>query len=180
MRKLSIFILLFVLTETSIGHSNEDCLSISEKPVKVEAWVSKKYEQDYRKIRSEFAEMGNTKVGLFFYPAENPSRIVAIGRCIPVYMAQHFLKKAWEYSLGTTHLVHQGFVSSHWAGVGTSLFSEHSMSSITPQQLNKLMDHSLDTESFHKIYRRLTTQKKKVSAFGLILDNPKLLRNNLH
>ena len=108
MRKLSVFILLFVITETSIGHSNEDCPSISEKPVKVEAWVSKKYEQDYRKIRSEFAEMGNTKVGLFFYPAENPSRIVAIGRCIPVYMAQHFLKKAWKYSLGTTHLVHQG------------------------------------------------------------------------
>ena len=180
MRKLSIFILLFALTETSIGHANEDCISISEKSVKIEAWVSKKFEQDYRKIRLEFAEMGNTKVGLFFYPAENPSRVVAIGRCIPAYIAQHFLKKAWKYSLGTTHLVHQGFFSSNWAGVGTSLFSEHSMSSISPQQLNKLMDDTLDTESFHKIYRALTIQKEKVSSFGLILDNPKLLGNNRH
>ena len=105
MRKLHIFILLFALTETSIGHANEDCISISEKSVKIEAWVSKKYEQDYRKIRLEFAEMGNTKVGLFFYPAENPSRVVAIGRCIPAYMAQHFLKKAWKYSPLMKYLV---------------------------------------------------------------------------
>ena len=38
----------------------------------------------------EFKEMGNTKVGLFIYPAENPSRIVAIGRCVPVHIAHIF------------------------------------------------------------------------------------------
>ena len=177
MRKLIVFALLFVLTGTSNGYAKEDCLSISKKQVKIEAWVSKKYEKDYRNIRREFAEMGNTKVGLFFYPAENPSRVVAIGRCVPAYIAQHFLKKAWKYSLGTTHLVHQGFFSSHWAGVGTSLFSENSMNSISPKQLKELMDDGLDTESFHKLYRALTTQKKKVPAFGLMLDNPKLIRD---
>ena len=129
MRKLIVFALVSILLGVSNGYAKEDCLSISKKPVKVEAWVSKKYEKDYRNIRREFQEMGNTKVGLFFYPAENPSRVVAIGRCVPAYMAQHFLKKAWKYSLGTTHLVHQGFVSSHWAGIGTSLFSENSMNS---------------------------------------------------
>ena len=179
MIKLFVLVLLSVLTGTSNGYAKENCLSISEKPVKVEAWVSKKYEKDYRNIRREFQEMGNTKVGLFFYPAENPSRVVAIGRCVPGYMAQHFMRKAWKYSLGTTHLVHQGFISSHWAGVGTSLFSENSMSAISPQQLNQLMDESLDTDSFHKIYRALTIQKDKVPAFGLMLNNPKLLRNSL-
>ena len=179
MRNLIVFALLSVLLGVSNGYAKEDCLSISKKPVKVEAWVSKKYEKDYRNIRREFQEMGNTKVGLFFYPAENPSRVVAIGRCVPAYMAQHFLKKAWKYSLGTTHLVNQGFVSSHWAGVGTSLFSENSMNSISPKQLNELMDDSLDTESFHKIYRTLTAQKEKVPAFGLMLDNPKLMRDAL-
>lgn len=65
-----------------------------------------------------------------------------------------FLAKAGEYSLGTTHLVHQGFGSSHWSGIGTSLFSENSMNAITPQQLAGLRDDSLDTESFHEIYRK--------------------------
>ena len=176
MRLILGFATLIFLLGTNIGFAKEDCLSISHKPVKVEAWLSKKYEKDYRNIRREFAEMGDTKVGLFIYPAENPSRIVAIGRCVPAYMAQHFMKKAWKYSLGTTHLVHQGFVSSHWAGVGTSLFSENSMSAITPEQLNRLMDDTLDTESFQEMYRALTVQIEKVSAVGLMLDNPKLIR----
>ena len=111
--------------------AEKDCESISRKPVKLEAWVSKRYEKDLKKIRKEFGEMGNTVVGLFVYPAENPSRVVAVGRCVPAYIAQYILAKARKYSLGTTHLVRQGFVSSHWTGIGTSLFSENSMNAIT-------------------------------------------------
>ncbi len=49
------------------------------------------------------------------------------------------------------------------------------MNAITPQQLVGLMDDSLDTESFHEIYRNLTRQPKKVPAFGLMFDNPKYM-----
>ncbi|GIS84444.1 MAG: hypothetical protein CM1200mP16_07440 [Nitrospina sp.] len=65
MKKLIVFALVSILLGVSNGYAKEDCLSISKKPVKVEAWVSKKYEKDYRNIRHEFQEMGNTKVGLF-------------------------------------------------------------------------------------------------------------------
>ena len=85
------------------------------------------------------------------------------------------MKKAEKYSLGTTHLVNQGFVSSHWSGLGTSLFSEHSMNEINQQQLTMLMDENLDTQSFQKLYQSLTIQKSKAPAFGLMVDNPKLL-----
>ena len=37
--------------------------------------------------------MGNTKAGLFIYPAENPPRLVVIGKYVPAYIAQHFIKK---------------------------------------------------------------------------------------
>ena len=30
--------------------------------------------------------MGDTKVGLFIYPAENPPRLVAIGKYVPAYV----------------------------------------------------------------------------------------------
>ena len=49
------------------------------------------------------------------------------------------------------------------------------MSAITSQQLTALMDDSLDTESFHEMYRTLTRQPEKVPAFGLMLDNPKYM-----
>ena len=178
MKKIHLWICLtitIIFLTTNVGYAKEDCLTINKKNAKVEIWLSKKYEKDYRNILQEFKEMGNTKVGLFIYPAENPSRIVAIGRCVPVHIAQHFLKKAEKYSLGTTHLVNQGFVSSHWSGLGTSLFSEHSMNAINQQQLTMLMDENLDTQSFQKLYQSLTVQKAKAPAFGLMVDNPKLL-----
>ena len=71
--------------------------------------------------------------------------------------------------------MNQGFISSHWTGLGSSLFSENSMNPITPIQLAMLMNESLDTQSFHDLYKSFTVQRKKVSAFGIILDNPKLL-----
>ena len=178
MKKIHLWICLtitIIFLTTNVGYTKEDCLTINKKNAKVEIWLSKKYEKDYQNILQEFKEMGNTKVGLFIYPAENPSRIVAIGRCVPVHIAQHFLKKAEKYSLGTTHLVNQGFVSSHWSGLGTSLFSEHSMNAINQQQLTMLMDEKLDTQSFQKLYQSLTVQKAKAPAFGLMVDNPKLL-----
>ena len=173
---LSLYVFVLFLTSTiNASFAKESCLEIPKNKVRVEAWLSKKYEKNYFDIKKEFKEMGRARVGLFIYPAENPSRIVAIGRCVPVHLAQHFLKKAEKYSIGTTHLVNQGFVSSHWSGLGSSLFSENSMNPITPDQLALLKEENLDTQSFHALYKSFTVQKKKVPAFGLILDNPKLL-----
>ena len=176
MKIIYTFALLVFFSWPKIGYAKDECPSIRDQDVKVEAWISKKFEKEYKSIRREFAELGNTKVGLFVYTAENPSRVVAIGRCIPAFLAQHFIKKAWKYSLAATHLVNQVFFSSHWAGIGTSLFSENSMSAITPKQLNQLMNETLDTESFQTMYRSLTVQKEKVPAFGLMLKNPKLIK----
>ena len=138
-----------------------NCSSKDDKPLKVEAWLSKQYEKNLRQIRKEFSAMGNTRVNLWVYPAENPSKIVAIGRCVPAYIARHMLRKAMEYSGGVSSLVHQGFISSHWIEVGTSLFAESSYQSITQDQLIALMDDSLETQQFQSIYRELTLQKKR-------------------
>jgi len=156
---------------------NEDCSPIDEKPVKVEAWMSKQYKKSLRKIRNEFSAMGNTRVTLWVYPAKNPSKIVAIGSCVPAYIGRHMLRKAIEYSGGVSSLVHQGFFSSNWIGVGTSLFAESSFRPVTKGQLTTLMDTSLDTQKFQETYRQLTAQQKKIKAFGLTLGNPKLLKN---
>ena len=177
MKFLIILYLLFFLLFTTINLSsaNKGCLEKNKNKIKVEAWLSKKYEKSFLDIQKEFLEMGNTKVGLFIYPAENPSRVVAIGRCVPVYLAQYFLKKAKKYSLGTTHLVNQRLISENWFGMGTSMFGNNSMSPITSQQLTMLMDEALDNESFQKMYRSLTVQNKKINIYGLVLDNPRFL-----
>ena len=46
-----------------------------------------------------------------------------------------------------------------------------------PQQLNRLMDDTMDTYSFQEINRTLAVQKEKVPEFGLVLDNPNLIKD---
>ena len=87
-----IFIAVMILPGDALAEKG--CESISRKPVKLEAWISKRYEKDLKILRKEFGEMENTVVGLFVYPAENPSRVVAVGRCVPAYIARLILAKA--------------------------------------------------------------------------------------
>lgn len=169
-----ILLLLFSILINS-SFAKESCIAEKKNDVKVEAWLSKKYEKNYREIKKEFLEIGNAKLGLFIYPAENPSRVVAIGRCVPAYVAQFFIKKALKYSLGATHLVNQRLISPNWLGMGTPIFGANSMSKINSRQLKMLMDDALDTESFQNIYRYFTVQNKKINIYGLLLDNPRFL-----
>jgi hypothetical protein len=56
--------------------------------------IKKIYKINTLNILNKFKEIGVSKIVLFIYPEDNPSRIVAIGRCVPVFLAQYFLKKA--------------------------------------------------------------------------------------
>ena len=176
--RVSIFlIMLLFLAAASLAQAKQNCALMEGQKVKVEAWLSKKYEPDLKDIAEEFAAMGNTRVSLWVYPAENPSETVAIGRCVPAYIARHLLIQALKYSKGVSSLVHQGFVSSYWMGVGTSLFADNSQNKITGEQLMQLMGALLDTEKFQKLYREFTVQKETVKGFGLELPNPKYLHH---
>jgi len=156
--------------------AQEGCEPVLRHPVKVEAWVSKRYEGNLPAVRKTLGAMGNTRVALWVYPAENPSRVVAIGRCVPAYIARHVLRSSLEYGVGAASLVHQGFISDYWVGLGTSLFAEDSQQKISAEDLKRLLDENLDTLEFQALYRELSRQDEKVQAFGLTLDNPKRMR----
>jgi hypothetical protein len=176
---VGIFLTLLLALLTVEASAQKSCEPVTEKPVKIEAWMAKPQAPVFKFIRSDFAEMGHTRVTLWVYPAsENPSRIVAVGRCVPAYIARHVLGKAIEFSGGVQSLVHQGFVSSHWIGIATSLFAEGSLRDISQEQLDQLLDESLDTQEFHALYRSFSRQEAKVKAFGLTLANPKLLKED--
>ena len=97
-----------LLSDLSSTAKTQDCSSIDDKTLKVEAWMSKQYEKNLRQIRKEFSAMGNTQVTLWVYPAKNPSKIVAIGSCVPAYIGRHMIRRAIEYSGGVSSLVNQG------------------------------------------------------------------------
>lgn len=159
------------------AESREVCPPVEEQPVKIEIWLPKRQEALFPVFRKELASMGHTRVFLWPYPAaENPSRVVAIGRCVPAYIARHALQQALEHFGAVKSLVHQKFVHDHWIGLGTSLFAESSQKPVTPAQLRRLLDPSLGTPEFQTLYRQFTVQDVTVPAFGLDLPNPKLMK----
>ena len=173
-RVIGVVVLLSLLSAP--GYGKETCRPIEERPVKIEAWISKKDMKDYRVLRRQFEAMGYTHAALWSYPGENPSRVAAIGACVPAYIARHALQQALIYYGEVSRLVHQKFVSGHWVGLGTSLFAESSQQPINKDQLRALLDPSLGTFEFHELYRQLTEQDVQVSAFGQMLPNPKLMK----
>ena len=60
---------LWVLTSAAMSR---DCSPLEEKPIKVEAWMSKQYEKSLRQIRKEFSAMGDTLVTLWGLPGKKP------------------------------------------------------------------------------------------------------------
>ena len=68
---LSIYILaLFLIGTNNLSYAKETCIPRNKVSLKVEAWLSKKYKNNYLVIKKEFREISNTKVALFIYPAE--------------------------------------------------------------------------------------------------------------
>ena len=171
-----VIIIIFFVFSGIPGLASEPCRPIEERPIKIEAWVSKKDMKEYRALRNKFEAMGYTYAALWPYPGKNPSRVIAIGRCVPAYIARHALQEALIYYGEVNSLVHQNFVSGHWIGLGTALFAENSQQPINKQQLRTLLDPALDTLQFHELYQQLTAQDEEVSAFGQMLPNPKLMK----
>ncbi len=175
---IGIFLLFPIFIYSKPASAEWNCSSIEEKSVKIEAWISRKTYKDWRLIEEEMEMMGNTKAVLWKYPAENPSKIIAIGRCVPGYIAQHAIRSALAFTKGVNTLVHQTFVHDHWIGLATSMFSENQLGRlITEKEIRQLLDPSLNTIEFHKLYKKLAAQDNIVHTFGLDLPNPQKIKD---
>tara|TARA_B100000686_G_scaffold333643_1_gene399822 strand:- start:357 stop:983 length:627 start_codon:yes stop_codon:yes gene_type:complete len=170
----SFLLLLFAIFPEKI-YASPECRSLEEQPIKFEAWLSKNYRADLAYLRKEFSAMGSTKVVLWEYPTKNPSGVVAIGRCVPAFIARYAIQKALTYTEGVKSLVNQGFLYQHWVGIGTNLFSEWAQQPVTPEQVKSLLDDTLSTREFQNLYRKYTNQEKMVYGFGIQVPNPKLM-----
>ena len=170
-------VLLLTLCFTApMAFANTECVPVEKKRVKVEGYISKKFKKDRKAIYKEFAEMGNTRIALRPFPMGNTAKVVAIGRCVPAYIARHVLQTTLKYTSGVESLVNQTFISGHWFGVGVTMFDEPSQQKVSPEQVQQLLDSSLSTEEFQALYRKFSIQDDTVPYFGLRPKNVKKVK----
>jgi len=153
--------------------AKEKCQPLTKKRIKIEGYISKKFRKKRKTIIKEFTELGNSKAALRVYPMGETSKVIAIGKCVPVHIAQHVIKKALEYSTGVESLVQQQFVHGHWIGVGVTIFDEPSQQLVSSDQVQLMLNPDLSNEAFHRLYRKLSIPNQLTPFFGLQVPNVK-------
>jgi len=153
--------------------AERSCDTEKKKRIKIEGYIAKKFRKQRKAIFKEFAEIEKSRVRLRVYPMGETSKVMAIGKCVPVAVAQHILKKAMEYSTGVASLVQQQFLPTHWIGVGATIFDEPSQQLVSAEQVQQLLNPDLSNEEFHKLYRKMSIPNKLTPFFGLQVPNVK-------
>lgn len=149
------------------------CPSLEEKPVKIEGWINREHRKHHRAIAKEFTRMKHTRASIKVFPMGQTAKVVAVGRCVPAYIARDVLEKSLKYTGGIESLVNQAFLPPHWIGIGTTQFDEPSQQTVTPDQVRALLDPNLNDEEFHALYRKFSVQDDTVKYFGRTTSNAK-------
>ena len=171
-------LMILVLVGASPVFAEEKCESVDKKSIKIEGFISKSYRKQRKQVFKEFGEIGSTRVALRVYPLGETSKVIAVGRCVPAYIAQHIIKKSMQYSTGVESLVQQQFVHSHWVGVGVTMFDEPSQQIVSAEQVQQLLQQDLSDEEFHKLYRKMSIPNELTPYFGLQVPNVKTAKPN--
>jgi hypothetical protein len=162
----------------SPAFAEKQCEPVDKKRIKIEGYISKAFRKQRKQVFKEFGEMGSSRVALRVYPMGETSKVIAIGRCVPVYIAQHIIRKSMEYSTGVESLVQQQFIHTHWVGVGVTMFDEPSQQLVSADQVQQLLKQDISDEDFHVLYRKLSVPNKLTPFFGLQVPNVKIAHPN--
>ena len=171
-------LMILVLVGASPVFAEEKCESVDKKSIKIEGFISKSYRKQRKQVFKEFGEIGSTRVALRVYPMGETSKVIAVGRCVPAYIAQHIIKKSMQYSTGVESLVQQQFIHTHWMGVGVTMFDEPSQQIVSAEQVQQLLQQDLSDEEFHKLYRKMSIPNELTPYFGLQVPNVKIATPN--
>ena len=166
------------LVGASAVFAEEKCEPVDKKRIKIEGFISKSYRKQRKQVFKEFGEIGSTRVALRVYPMGETSKVIAVGRCVPAYIAQHIIKKSMQYSTGVESLVQQQFIHTHWIGVGVTMFDEPSQQIVSAEQVQQLLQQDLSDEEFHKLYRKMSIPNELTPYFGLQVPNVKTAKPN--
>lgn len=159
-----------------ITEAKTEC-QLNEKKVKVEGYISKKFRKQRKKIIKEFIAIGDIRALIRVFPMGKTADVIAVGRCVPAYIARQVLTTAQKYTSGVGSLVSQDFVYDHWIGIGTTMFDEPSQRKVTKNQVKQLLNPDLDDKNFHALYQKFSKQNELVPFFGLKVPNAKIPGN---
>lgn len=149
------------------------CVSKEDKKIKIEGWINREYRKEHRAIVKEFKEVSKSRTRIKVFPMGKTAKVIAVGRCVPAYIARQVMEKALKYTGGVESLVNQAFLPAHWIGIGTTQFDEPSQQLVDAGQVKELMNPDLSDEEFQVLYRKFSVQSDTIPYFGSTPKNPR-------
>ncbi len=156
----------FAPLNTVFAEADKKSSPCGERPTTIctiEIWLAHKQKKQNREIR-KFLKSQNLKVlrhTIQYWKPKggHPPTNVAIGSGLSAEDARLVMKMAIKYNDKIESLVLQALNPPNYAAIATSAWDEKSQIPVSPEELEKLMDESLTTEEFHKLYITLTKEE---------------------
>jgi hypothetical protein len=136
--------------------------AVSEKPSmtavsRVEVVLAYQYRTREAEVKQEFIQAGFSNVHFQYARMGQPPQNIGLGREVPADKAREAIRLALKYNLGVGILLPERLFPPRFITIASSNYDDTVEYPIDQAILQKLQDPALTTESFHRLYRELTS-----------------------
>jgi len=136
-------------------------VSAEDQPVapvsRVEVVLAHQYKSQVTALTEEFTQAGMPNVHFQFARQGQPPQNIGMGRAVPADKAREAIRLALKYNLGVGILLPERLFPPRFVTIASSNFDDTVEYPISKEDLARLLDTSLTTEQFHKLYGQLTS-----------------------
>lgn len=151
-------VLILAVMAGGLGHVSVFGEDVQVPPVsRVEAVLAKEHQSRENEIKEEFAQAGLTNVHFQYARMGRPPKNIGLGRDVPADKAREAIRLAIKYNGGIEILLPERLFPPRFITIASSNYDDTVEYPIDQVQLAKLQDPTLTTESFHRLYRDLTS-----------------------
>jgi hypothetical protein len=127
---------------------------------RVEVVLADQYRKDLPAIKKDFIDAGLPNVHIQFTRSGQPPPYIGLGREVPADLARVAIRLALKYNRDVKVLLPRYLFPPMFITIASSNFDDTVEFQIDQEMLTRLLDPSLSTEDFHKLYRQFTTEKR--------------------
>jgi hypothetical protein len=131
---------------------------------RVEAVLAKEHQSRESEIKAEFVQAGLTNVHFQYAKMGRPPKNIGLGRDVPADKAREAIRLAIKYNGGIEILLPERLFPPRFITIASSNFDDTVEYPIDASELAKLQDPTLTTESFHRLYRDLTSAPLEIKG----------------
>ena len=145
------------------------CKSSKTTICTIEIWLAHKQRKNNTAIRKElkvkFIKTLRKTIQYWKPTGGHPPTNIAIGGSVSAADARFAINLAIRLNDKVDGLIHQRLNPANYIAIGTSAWDDKSETKISWDSLEKLRAPGLNSEEFHKLYRKFTGEAKVERAF---------------